>query len=130
MFMILIGIFSCSGSSSKTEYVNLPDYVELKVGQNTTKEELRGIANNLKNRGIHLKYTNTTYAFFGGIKRVDLEITTDDGYYAHIIGDFSRFNEYYGFYRDYREKARTPFYYGKMSVLTLNDCISCFTHFC
>ena len=115
ILFILLFLYACSDASIRTEFLNKEDYIELKVCSNSTKAELNKIKGILENRGIQIEFSKSTFGFTGGLDRLDLEIKTDDGFYAHIIGDFSLDQKYFGFYRDFQEGTNNLFYFGQMN---------------
>ena len=113
---------SCS-TSSETVFSSSPEKAYLIISNNTTEDELKSIALELKeNNNIDFDASGSEYNPNGSIKSFNFTIDCNDGYKGKAKIAVSNFNtNKSGFIRDYSENAATPFKFGSMESVELNE---------
>lgn len=116
-FLFFILLLSACAMQSETEYLISEEKVYLKIGTNTTKDELIKIsAEFLAKRNISIDFQDSEFDDDGKIINLDLNVDYNDGNSGSTHAEqLALMINKFGFSRDYTGDSKAPMHIGSFN---------------
>ena len=116
-FLFFILLLSSCSNNSETEYLISDEKVYLKVGTNTSEEELVKISTELlAERNITVDFQGSEFDDDGKLMYLNLKVDCNDGLRGSAKAEkVALMVSKYGFVRDYSEGSDVPFRVGSVN---------------